>query len=42
MLSLKRDLKSANVNFEIVKYIVDECLTKIEKKKQYTKKCKNG
>ncbi len=27
MCSMKRDLKSANVNFEIVKYVVDNCLT---------------
>ncbi len=26
MRSTKRDLKSANVNFEIIKYIVDERL----------------
>ncbi len=30
MLSMKRDLKSsANVNFEVVKYVVDDCLTNI-------------
>ncbi len=32
MRSMKRDLKSANVNFEIVKYVVDECLTNIKKR----------
>ncbi len=41
MRSMERDLKSANVYFEIVKYVVDECLTNIKKKKK-TKKCKNG
>ncbi len=29
---MKKDLKSANVNFEIVKYVVDDCLTNIKKK----------
>ncbi len=29
---MKWDLKSANVNLEIVKYIVDYCLTNIKKK----------
>ncbi len=29
MRSMKRDLKLANVNFEIVKYVVDNCLTNI-------------
>ncbi len=29
---MKRDLKSASVNFEILKYVVDECLTNIKKK----------
>ncbi len=32
MRSMKRDLKSANVNFEIIKYVVDECLTNNKKK----------
>ncbi len=32
MRSMKRDLKSANVNFEIVKYVVDDYLTNIKKK----------
>ncbi len=32
MHSKKRDLKLANVNFEIVNYDVDECLTNIKKK----------
>ncbi len=34
MCSMKRDLKSANVNFEIVKYVVEDCLTNIKKKKK--------
>ncbi len=29
---MKRDLKSANVNFEIVKYVVDDCLMNTLKK----------
>ncbi len=29
---MKRYLKSTNVNFEIVKYVVDDCLTNILKK----------
>ncbi len=29
MRSMKRDLKSANVNFEIVKYVVHDYLTNI-------------
>ncbi len=29
MRSMKRDHKSANVNFEIVKYVVDDCLIKL-------------
>ncbi len=29
MRSMKRDRKSANVKFEIVKYVVDDCLTNI-------------
>ncbi len=32
MRSMKRDHKSANVNFEIIKYIVDDYLTNIKKK----------
>ncbi len=32
MCSRKRDLKSAIMNSEIVKYVVDECLTNILKK----------
>ncbi len=32
MCSMKRDHKSANVNFEIVKYVVDNCSTNIQKK----------
>ncbi len=32
MHSMKRDLKSANVNFKIVKYVVDDCLKNIKKK----------
>ncbi len=32
MRSVKRDLKSANVNFVIVKYVLDEHLTNIKKK----------
>ncbi len=32
MRSVKRDHKSANVNFEIVKYVVDDCLMNIKKK----------
>ncbi len=31
---MKRDRKLANVNFEIVKYVVDDCLTNIKKKKK--------
>ncbi len=30
---MKRDRNSANVNFEIVKYVIDDCLTNIKKKK---------
>ncbi len=30
--SVKRDFKSANVNFEIVKYVVDDYLMNIKKK----------
>ncbi len=30
---MKSDFKSANVNFEIVKYVVDDCCTNILKKK---------
>ncbi len=37
MCSMKTDLKSANVNFEIVKYVVDDCLTNIKKKKKKKK-----
>ncbi len=33
MRSIKRDYKSANVNFEIVEYVVDDCLTNIKKKR---------
>ncbi len=33
MRSMKRDHKSANVNFEIVKYVVDDCLINIFLKK---------
>ncbi len=29
---MKRDLKSANVNFEIIKYVVDDCLMNMKKK----------
>ncbi len=29
MRSVKRHLQLANVNFEIVKYVVDDCLTNI-------------
>ncbi len=29
MCSMKTDLKSANANFEIVKYVVDDCLMNI-------------
>ncbi len=32
MRSMKKDHKSANVNFKIVKYVVDDCLTNIKKK----------
>ncbi len=32
MRFMKRDHKSANVNLEIVKYVVDDCLTNILKK----------
>ncbi len=32
MHSMKKDLKSANVNFEVVKYVADDCLTNIKKK----------
>ncbi len=32
MRSMKRDHKSANVNFEILQYVVDDCLTNILKK----------
>ncbi len=28
---MKRDLKSANLNFETVKYVVDNCLTNTKK-----------
>ncbi len=34
MHSIKRDHKSANVKFEIVKYVVDDYLTNIKKKKK--------
>ncbi len=37
MRSMKRDHKSANVNFEIVNYVVDDCLPNIKKKKVYQK-----
>ncbi len=37
---MKRDLKSANMNFEIVKYVVDDCLTNIKKKKGRSKSAK--
>ncbi len=37
MRSMKRDHKSANVNFEIVKYVADHCLTNIKKNKKQTK-----
>ncbi len=30
---MKMDLKSANMNFEIVKYVVDDCSTNIKKEK---------
>ncbi len=32
MHSVKREVKLANVNFEIVEYVVDDCLTNIKKK----------
>ncbi len=32
MRFMKRDLKSANVNFEIVKHVADDCSTNIKKK----------
>ncbi len=35
---MKRDHKSANVNFEIVKYLVDDCLTNIKKKRSKSSK----
>ncbi len=34
----KRDLKSANMNFEIVKYVVDDGLTYIKKKTKVNQK----
>ncbi len=32
MHSMKRDHKSENVNCEIVKYVIDDCLTNLKKK----------
>ncbi len=34
MRFVKRDQKSANVNFEMVKYIVDDCWMNIKKKEK--------
>ncbi len=38
--SIKRDHKSENVNFEIVKYVIDDSLTNIKKKKSRPKNAK--
>ncbi len=35
-------VKSANVNFEVVRYVVDDCLTNIKKKKMLNKQFKAG
>ncbi len=35
---MKRDLKSANMNFEIMKDVVDDCLTNIKKVSQKVQK----
>ncbi len=40
MRSTKRDFQSTNVNFEIVKYVVDDCSTNIKKKKSRPKSAK--
>ncbi len=40
MHSMKRDLKSTNVNSEIVKYVVDDCLINLKKKKSRPKSAK--
>ncbi len=39
---MKRDHKSANVNFEMVKYVVGDCLTNIKKKKKSAKMAELG